>query len=101
VELLAWLICTVLVFSACFLCIKMWFECCDFGSILFCYLDDSISWVWMNGASLGIVFSSCCYAYFVYWDAFDTARHLAAKLGTSLAVLIRSVFFINIEQLRC
>ncbi len=78
----------MLVFSVYFLCIKLWFECCDFGSILFCYLDDSVSWVWMNGVSLGIVSFSRCYAYFVYRDAFDIARHIAAKLGTSLAVLI-------------
>jgi hypothetical protein len=66
----------------------LWFECRDFGLILFCYLDDSISWVWMNGVSLGIVFLSRCYAYFVYGDAFDIARHLAAEFGTSLVDLI-------------
>ncbi len=78
----------MLVFSVYFLCIKLWFGCCDFGSILFYYLDDLISWVWMNGVCLGIVFFSRCFVYFVYRDAFDIARYLAAKLGTSLAVLI-------------
>jgi hypothetical protein len=29
---------------------------------LFCYLDDSISWVWMNSVSFGIVTFHCCYA---------------------------------------
>jgi hypothetical protein len=42
----------------------------------------------MNGVSLGIVSSSCCFAYLVHRDVFDIARHLAAKLGTILAVLI-------------
>jgi hypothetical protein len=51
-------------------------------------LDDLISWVWMNGVSLGIVSFSRCYDYFVYRDAFYIARHLAAKLGTNLVVLI-------------
>jgi hypothetical protein len=51
-------------------------------------LDDLISWVWMNGVSLGIVSFPRCYAYFVCWDAFDIACHLAAEFGTNLAVLI-------------
>ena len=34
---------------------------------------------------------------FVYRDAFYIARHLAAKLGTNLAVLIWQVFFIKME----
>jgi hypothetical protein len=42
----------------------------------------------MNGVSFGIASFHCCFAYFVCWDVFEIARHLAAELGTNLAVLI-------------
>ena len=78
----------MLVFSVYSLCIKLWSERCDFGSILFCYLDDSISWVWMDSVFLGIVSFYVATFIFVHQGAFYIARHLAAKLGINLAVLI-------------
>jgi hypothetical protein len=53
----------------------------------------------MNGVSLGIVSFSRCYAYFVHRSVFDVARHLAAKFGINLAVLIWQVYIISWNSL--
>ncbi len=55
VELLVWLICTVLIFSLTFFVLKLCFGCCDF------WLDFLVIWkvhflVWMDGVSLLVSF---------------------------------------------
>jgi hypothetical protein len=51
-------------------------------------LGVSIAWVWMNSVSYGILCSLVATLIIVHQNAFYFARHLAAKLGTNLAVLI-------------
>ncbi len=88
VELLVWLTCTVLMFSVYFLCVRLWSECCDFGLIWFYHLVDSIlgmddhCFFWYH------FFFSLLRLFLFIRMPFYIARHLAAKLGTNLAVLI-------------
>ncbi len=47
---MVWMNCTVLTFLRYFfLCLKLWFECCDFLARFFCCLDGFSSWLWMGG----------------------------------------------------
>ena len=51
----------------------------------------------MNSVSYGIDSSLFAALIIVPQDAFFIARHLAAKFGTNLAVLIWQAFFIKME----
>jgi hypothetical protein len=75
-------------FNVYFLCVRLWSECCDFGLIWFYHLVDSI--LGMDEQCFLLVSFLFLVATLILFhqDAFYIARHLAAKLGTNLAVLI-------------
>jgi hypothetical protein len=66
-------------------CLKLWFGCCDFGSIF--PLFGRFNFISMDGwcFSFGIVSFSRCYAFLFTGILFYIARHLAAEFGTRLA----------------